>query len=200
MLWVILAALLTLGLDQLSKSAIRRVLLPDQSVVGIPHIFLFTYTQNHNGAFGLFGSRAWLLIVLALAVLVLFYVAVRRSMRGSTLVQIAFGMIVGGAAGNIVDRLHYGYVVDFLQFAFWQSYPVFNVADSLILIGVVILFLSSSDGGRKVRHPRTVMDQPESGGRASWSESNGEEIEYASSPDAERALRRLRQRQPGDRG
>lgn len=192
MMWL-LVALLALALDQVSKAEIRRVLVPDQSIAGVPHLVLFTYVQNRHGAFGLFGSHPLVLIGLALAVLLLFYGVVRRGMRHSSVVQIAFGMIVGGAAGNITDRIHFGYVVDFLQFAFWQAYPVFNVADSLILIGVAILFLSSSEGGRHVRRrPQTVMDQPESGGRAAWSENEDETIEYARTPDAERALRRLR--------
>jgi|GEM_PF-414478 len=190
-LWLV-AALVVFAFDQLTKAAIRHALVPDQSVVGIPHLILFTFVENRHGAFGLFGSHAIVLIALALAVLLFFYTVVRHSMRRSRMVQIAFGMIVGGAAGNIVDRVHYGYVVDFLQFAFWQSYPVFNVADSLILIGVVMLFLASSESGRHSRRPETVMDQPESGGRASWSEGGGNDIEYARSPEAERALRRLR--------
>ncbi|TAM56190.1 signal peptidase II [bacterium] len=192
MLWLA-AALLCFALDQFSKTAVRHALLPDQTVVGIPHLILFTYVQNRHGAFGLFGSHAVVLIALALAVLLLFYLAVRRSIARSPLVAVAFGMIAGGAAGNIVDRLHYGYVVDFLQFAFWQAYPVFNVADALILTGVLLLFLVSSEGGRhSARRPETVMDQPESGGRAAWSERRHDEIEYAPTPEAERALRRLR--------
>lgn len=197
-LWL-LSALLTFVLDQLSKTAIRHALLPDQSMVGIPHLILFTYVQNRHGAFGLFGSHAAVLIALALAVLAFFYTVVRRSMARSPLVRIAFGLIVGGAAGNIVDRLHYGFVVDFLQFAFWQAYPVFNVADALILIGVLLLFLVSTESGRHVaRRPETVMGQPESGGRAAWSEGHGDDIEYARSPESERALRRLRAERPGE--
>ncbi|HVA37900.1 MAG TPA: signal peptidase II [Candidatus Dormibacteraeota bacterium] len=199
MAWVAIAAVLAFAVDQLSKAAVRRALVPDQSVVGIPHVFLFTYTRNTHGAFGLFGSHPALLIALALGVLVLFFAVVRRSIGHSLAVQVAFGMIVGGAAGNIADRLHYGYVVDFLQFAFWQAYPVFNVADSLILIGVVTLMLVSAEGGKpRSRRPETVMSQPESGGRAAWSEGDVEGTEYAQSPDDERALRRLRGPRPDD--
>ncbi len=196
-LW--LAALLAFALDQLSKAAIRHALLPDQSIVGIPHLILFTYVENRRGAFGLFGSHPAVLIALALAVLLLFFGVARRGMQRSPFMQVAFGMIVGGAAGNIVDRVHYGFVVDFLQFAFWQAYPVFNVADALILIGVLLLFVTSSESGQHAsRRPETVMNQPESGGRASWSKGRDDEIEYASCPESERALRRLRGEHSGE--
>ncbi|TAM74082.1 signal peptidase II [bacterium] len=189
----LLTALLAFALDQFSKVAIRHALLPDQSIVGVPHLILFTYVENRRGAFGLFGSHPAVLIALALAVLLLFFAVARRGIRRSPLMQIAFGMIVGAAAGNIIDRVHYGFVVDFLQFAFWQAYPVFNIADALILIGVLLLFVVSSEGGQRAsRRPQTVMNQPESGGRAAWSEGRGDEIEYANSPESERALRRLR--------
>ena len=63
-----------------------------------------------HGAFGLFGSNAVLLIAMAIVVLVLFWFSFREAAAKSRLVRVAFGMIVGGAIGNVVDRLHYGYV------------------------------------------------------------------------------------------
>ena len=102
----------------------------------------FWATQNHHGAFGLFGSNGTLLLVLAVAVLVIFWLAFRDHAAKSRLVSIAFGMIVGGAIGNMVDRVHYGYVIDFINFyGIWPN--IFNVGDSCITVGVVLLLLSS---------------------------------------------------------
>ena len=100
-----------------------------------------------HGAFGLFGTQTWLLVGMALVVLALFWYAFRDAARNSLLVRVAFGMIVGGAIGNIVDRLHYWFVVDFIDLRWW---PIFNVADSCITVGVGLLVLSTVLRDRKV--------------------------------------------------
>jgi signal peptidase II len=102
----------------------------------------WTYERNVHGAFGLFGSSAVMLIGMAIVVLVLFWFSFREAAARSQTVRIAFGMIVGGAIGNVVDRLHYGYVIDFIDF--YRIWPnIFNVADSCITVGVGLLLLSS---------------------------------------------------------
>jgi signal peptidase II len=139
-LWIV--AVLVFVLDRWTKSLVVAQFLPGQSALVVPHLLWWTYVQNTRGAFGLFGSQPWLLIVLALVVLLLFWVAFRDVVRTSTLVRIAFGAIVGGAAGNIADRLQHHYVVDFVDFkTIWPN--VFNVADSCITVGVAILILAS---------------------------------------------------------
>ena len=106
----------------------------------IPHLLWWTFVRNTHGAFGLFGNQAWLLIGMAIVVLGIFWLAFRDAARDSRLIQMAFGAIVGGAIGNIIDRLHFHYVVDFIDLRWW---PVFNVADSCITIGVAILVLAT---------------------------------------------------------
>lgn len=131
-----------LWLDQYTKRLVVRSFLPGESRYVIPHFLKWTYERNFHGAFGLFGSNAVLLIGMAIVVLVLFWFSFRESAARSRLVRIAFGMIVGGAIGNIVDRLHYGYVIDFVDF--YRIWPnIFNVADSCITVGVALLLLSS---------------------------------------------------------
>jgi signal peptidase II len=136
--WV--AAVAALALDQFTKYTVATSFEPGESRIAIPHLLWWTYVQNHRGAFGLFGSQAWLLVAMALAVLGVFWYAFRDAAAQSLLVRIAFGAIVGGAVGNIVDRFHYGFVVDFVDLHWW---PVFNVADSCITVGVALLVLSS---------------------------------------------------------
>ncbi len=147
-LW--LAAIAALVLDQITKQMVASGFAPGESKLAIPHALYWTYVQNHRGAFGLFGNHAWLLVLMSLAVLAVFWFAFRESATQSQLVQVAFGGIVGGAIGNMVDRFHYGFVVDFIDLRWW---PVFNVADSCITVGVALLVLGSlRRDGAKTTH------------------------------------------------
>jgi signal peptidase II len=137
-LW--LTAALVLVADQLSKSFVVQHLEPDDTRVAIPHVLWWTFVQNTHGAFGLFGNSPGLLIGMAIVVLGVFWFAFRDAARESLLVRIAFGGIVGGAIGNIIDRLHYHYVLDFIDLHWW---PVFNIADACITVGVAILVVAS---------------------------------------------------------
>ena len=135
-----MAAALAFALDQYTKRLVVSGFASGESRVAVPHLLYWTYVQNHAGAFGLFGTQPWLLVGMAVAVLAAFWFAFRDLAAQSPLVRMAFGAIVGGAVGNIVDRFHFGYVVDFIDLRWW---PVFNVADSCITIGVALLLIAS---------------------------------------------------------
>lgn len=135
-------AAIVVALDQYTKHLVTANFLPGESRIVIPHFLKWTYEQNEHGAFGLFGSSPVLLILMALIVLLIFWYSFREQARASLLVRIAFGMILGGAIGNIVDRLHYRYVVDFIDF--YRIWPnIFNLADACITVGVILLILAS---------------------------------------------------------
>jgi len=137
-------AILVLWADQYTKRLIVKMCVPDFPACRtiIPNFLRWTYERNMHGAFGLFGSSAVLLIGMAIVVLVLFWFSFRDAAARSRTVRIAFGMIVGGAIGNILDRVHYGYVIDFIDF--YRIWPnIFNVGDSCITVGVGLLLLSS---------------------------------------------------------
>jgi signal peptidase II len=139
-LWLV--ALVVFVLDRWTKSLVLSHFLPGESRVVVPHLLWWTFVENTHGAFGMFGNSPALLIGLAILVLGLFAWAFRDAVRHSTTVRIAFGMIVGGAIGNIIDRLQHHWVVDFIDFkTIWPN--VFNVADSCITIGVVLLVIAS---------------------------------------------------------
>jgi len=126
--------------------------MPGESHIVIPHLLKWTYEQNTRGAFGLFSSNAVLLIAMAVLVLIIFWFLFRESARTSTAVRVAFGAIVGGAIGNIMDRVHYGFVVDFIDF--YRIWPnIFNLGDACITLGVIALILS---GSIKSRHPKST--------------------------------------------
>lgn len=139
-LWLV--AILVFVLDRWSKTMVLANFMPGESRLVIPHLLWWTYVQNTHGAFGLFGNSPVLLIVLALIVLGVFTYAFRDAVRHSNFVRVAFGMIVGGAVGNIVDRFQHQWVVDFIDFR--QIWPnVFNVADACITVGVALLILAA---------------------------------------------------------
>jgi signal peptidase II len=129
----------------MSKRSIVSWLLPGERRVVVPGAFALVYVQNVHGAMGLFGNRVALLVVLALLVLACLTWLLRDGLRRSPLVQIGFGMVAGGAFGNIADRLVHGYVVDFL--AFWSFY-VFNVADACITLGIGLILLAAFEKRR----------------------------------------------------
>jgi signal peptidase II len=140
LLWLV--ALAVFVLDRWSKTVVMAQFVPGESRLVVPHLLWWTYVQNTHGAFGLFGNSPLLLIVLAILVLGFFAYAFRDAVRHSNWVRIAFGMITGGAIGNIVDRLQHRWVVDFIDFrTIWPN--VFNVADACITVGVALLILAS---------------------------------------------------------
>lgn len=104
-----------------------------------------TPVANFHGAFGMFGGNPVLLVIMALVVLLLFWFSFRDQARHSRLVRVAFGMIVGGAIGNIIDRVRFHYVIDFIDFNRFPKiwFYTFNVADSCITIGVILLIIAS---------------------------------------------------------
>ena len=143
-----LVAVVVFILDRWSKTVVLHSFVPGESRIVVPHLLWWTYVQNTHGAFGLFGNSPLVLIILALIVLGIFAYAFRDAVRHSNVVRIAFGMIVGGAIGNIVDRFQHQWVVDFIDFrTIWPN--VFNVADACITIGVALLVLVSL---RRERH------------------------------------------------
>ncbi len=115
--------------------------------------------QNTHGAFGLFGNSPILLIGLAVAVLAIFAWAFREAVQRSNLVRVAFGMIVGGAVGNVIDRLQHQWVVDFIDFkTIWPN--VFNVADACITVGVALLVIASLVSGGAGGARRGLPERP----------------------------------------
>lgn len=99
----------------------------------------FEYVENTGAAFGMFAGRGWLISVLAIVVAALFVVLLASELKGNSVAQVAIGMILGGAAGNLIDRLRLGYVIDFIAIGTW---PKFNIADSSITLGVAVMVLT----------------------------------------------------------
>ncbi len=139
-------ALLIIVIDQLTKAwVISGLDLREVGRVPVwPPIFNFTWVENRGVSFGLFGdgSARWMLSVFSVVVAgVLGWWALKADRR---LLVSAIGLIMGGAIGNVIDRIRFGFVVDFLDFSGTGFFPwVFNVADSAITVGVILLILDS---------------------------------------------------------
>lgn len=124
-------------LDQLTKWLAVEFLKTKGSLALIPHVFHLSYVENTGIAFGLFQHHPKLLtFMIGTGVVILVFYAPVWFRSASRLKQIAYSMILGGAIGNLIDRIRFQYVIDFLDFRVW---PVFNVADSCITIGVLML-------------------------------------------------------------
>lgn len=136
-------------LDQLTKLAIlARISLPGQEITILPSCFSLVRVSNQGTAFGLFAGQNSLFIAISLLIIVILLVYSYRLLNQGILFQTASGLILGGAIGNLIDRLARGGVVDFLDCYLRiggkeHHWPAFNLADSSICIGVgLLMFLN----------------------------------------------------------
>ncbi|MFH1502160.1 MAG: signal peptidase II [Candidatus Eisenbacteria bacterium] len=127
-------------LDQVVKKVVTSVMELGQSVDLIGTVVRFTRTSNTGAAFGMMRGRSFLFIIVSSAAVVAISAFSRQIARQRTWEQAAFGLILGGAVGNLIDRIRLGAVIDFINIGVGDlRWPYFNVADSAITIGVVIL-------------------------------------------------------------
>lgn len=143
----LMVSLAVLFLDQWTKGVVTRTMEVHQSRALIADFFDLTYVRNSGAAFGLFASvdssvKAILLNSVAVVVFLVVSAYALRSSHRSVRLQVGLALILGGAVGNLLDRVRFGYVVDFLDFAIsGHHWPAFNLADSAICLGVGLLFL-----------------------------------------------------------
>lgn len=144
-----LLAAIILILDQISKFIICRVILPGSSFPVIKNIFHLTYVQNKGAAFGLFPNQTLFFIsITLLTIFLILFFHQRLSKKGGPL-SWALGLILGGALGNLIDRIRLKAVIDFLDFSLkGHHWPSFNIADSAITIGAIILLFSAFKKGK----------------------------------------------------
>ncbi len=136
---IFLAASFIFLLDRLTKGLVLAKMAFGQSIEVLPGIFRLTLVANNGTAFGLFKNQniALGIISAVIASLIIIY-ALRHKKKIGFAMSVSLGLILGGATGNLFDRIFYGHVIDFFDFRVW---PVFNVADSAITAGTVILAL-----------------------------------------------------------
>lgn len=152
--WLVLSFALV-ALDQASKSLAVAKLAFQQPVAFVPGFWNWMLTHNTGAAFSfLANAGGWqhnLFIGLAILISVVLAIALRRTARAEWHTALPFALIIAGALGNVIDRFRLGYVIDFIQW-YWRGFhwPVFNVADSCIVVGAALMVWFS------VRHPNAA--------------------------------------------
>ena len=152
--WLLALSMLILWADRLTKRWIEKHIAVGDGITIIPHTFRLSHVYNSGAAFSLFGNSAspqavrWFLVSFSLLAAVLVFVFLMRLGRKITPATLALALILGGAIGNSFDRIHYGYVIDFLYVqlhagSWTYHWPDFNVADSSIVVGALLLMLDA---------------------------------------------------------
>ncbi len=138
----LIACIVLIAIDQLTKLVVLNCLKPVENVDIIKGFFSLTYVENRGAAFGMLEGGKWIFLAITAAVVVLaavYYIKMQKTKENLWL-RVAMAMIVSGAVGNAIDRLFRGFVVDFLNFwLFGWDFPVFNFADILVVLGTILL-------------------------------------------------------------
>jgi|SRR3989338_3828500 len=124
--------------DQLTKFLIKQNLQLNQSIPVIKNILHLTYITNTGSAFGLFKGFNWFFILFSLVVIIVIFYFINQIKNNEKMMRISVSLVLGGTIGNLIDRIAYGAVIDFIDFRIW---PVFNIADSAVTIGIIILIV-----------------------------------------------------------
>jgi signal peptidase II len=135
-MYFLLVALLVIIFDQLTKYYVVSNFYLGESVPVIENIFHWTYILNPGAAFGMFEGSRWFFVVIAIGVLVGIWYMKNEINEGGWMMQYGAALFGGGAIGNLIDRARSGLVIDFFDFRIW---PVFNVADIAICVGVAMI-------------------------------------------------------------
>jgi len=139
LLWAVALAVMVFVVDQGIKSLVEGSMRVGESISLVPGLLDLTYIKNDGGAFGILGgSRLLLLVGSAVAIVVVVWMLFSGS--PTKFATLGCGLILGGAAGNLLDRLGSGEVTDYVHFSFWY---IFNAADAAIVLGVGLLLLSA---------------------------------------------------------
>lgn len=154
-----LVAVAVLAADQILKWLVRSHMIQQQLVPVFPPALYLDYIRNPGGAFGIFPHARWLFVLVAIAVIAA-VVYVQRRFRLTLWSRLALGLVLGGALGNLVDRMWTGLVVDYVYFR-PINFPVFNLADVCIDVGIGLLILGSMWADRVPRGRRSTEDTNE---------------------------------------
>ncbi len=157
---VYLIALVVYGLDQWLKWLVRTHLQLDHGFPVIKNVLYIDYIRNPGAAWGILPHARWLLILIAIVVMAAVIYAQRR-FNDSWLAKIGLALVLGGALGNLTDRVLTGTVVDYVYFSI-INFPVFNLADSAIDVGVILLLWYSLRRDRVKKHQSSEEEEASS--------------------------------------
>lgn len=136
-----MVSLLIIAADQLIKGWAINYLLPVHSIPVIPGLFYLTYVENRGAAFGIFQGNTVPLAIITAIIIIILIVSVYTGKMGGRFMSATVMIIVAGGVGNLIDRVLRGYVVDYLDFSVLFGFPVFNLADCCVVVGVGVMLL-----------------------------------------------------------
>lgn len=141
---VYIFALISLIIDQIVKILVSNYLILGQTIKIINNFFYLTYVQNKGAAFSILIGYRYILIIITFIFLYYLYKCIKKQKNLNKLEIISYGLLFGGIIGNLIDRIIYGYVIDYFDFMIFNyNFPIFNLADSFIVIGCIILVINS---------------------------------------------------------
>lgn len=133
-----------LVVDVIVKLLVKNYMIVNESIKIIDKFFYLTYVKNTGAAWSIFSGKQIFLIIITLLVITGLIIYLYKKKEYKNIEIIGYGLLLSGAVGNLIDRILYGYVIDYLDFyIFNYNYPVFNIADCCIVIGIMVLFISS---------------------------------------------------------
>lgn len=146
---IFIVAVISLFLDQITKILIGIFFTLDERVVVVKNFFSFYFIENYGAAWSILNNKVDFLIIISLVAIFILY-RFMYNFKQNSRNNVAFGLILGGIVGNLIDRVFLGYVRDFLSFKlFSYNYPIFNLADTFIVIGVLFLVIAILKGEDK---------------------------------------------------
>lgn len=139
MLYILIGLILLL--DQITKYYAVKLLKGQLPYVIIDDFLQFNYVENVGAAFGILKYRQTFLVIMTIIVVIGIVFYMKKNEMLTTLMKISLSMVISGAIGNLIDRVRLGYVIDFIdvKFGSFYDYPVFNIADSAIVIGTILM-------------------------------------------------------------
>lgn len=152
---IIVLCLSIFGLDRIVKFIIQKTMFEGESITVWDNIFRWTYLKNEGMAFGFLPEAKYVFLTITLLIIVgIIGLLVLKKIKTDLRLNLAFGFVLGGALGNLYDRITLGAVIDFLDFGFRDyRWPTFNVADSAICLGIFMILYSSYKGGKAKNAP-----------------------------------------------
>ncbi|MGD6964976.1 signal peptidase II [Rossellomorea vietnamensis] len=138
-----LIALVVVALDQLTKWLIVRNMTEGQSITVIENLFYITSHRNQGAAWGILQGQMWFFYIITIGVIIGIVYYLEKQAKGNKLFSLSLALLLGGAIGNFIDRLFRKEVVDFLNtYIFQYDFPIFNIADAALTIGVGMMIIT----------------------------------------------------------
>lgn len=165
--FIAITAGLVIALDQITKLVVSKSLELHDSIPVIPNLFNICLVHNDGAAWGMLSGQRLLLVALPIIVCGVLWFSRKEIAKSGKLEQLFLGLFLGGMFGNLIDRVIWSYVIDFLDF-YWKSshFPAFNVADSAICISVFLYITSMLFFSKKEKNAIVDDDSGEGSGNA----------------------------------